>query len=277
MTEAIVLIVNADDFGLARGVNLGVAEACDRGILRSASLLAGGAFAEDAARVALERPALGVGIHLALTQVRPVLPPSKIPALMSGRDLFPAGPREIVARLIGGKIPQSEILAEFSAQMDKALDLGLRITHLDSHQHLHLLPKVRDAFMEIARKYKIAKMRLPRLGGPVRSYGEWLKAVAIAAHSRLYARTFDGMIYSGKFWGLAASGDMNRERLLSILRALGPGTHELMTHPAAFDQSMHDSWHWDYHWEDELSALTDPNVLALVKSRSITLANFIDL
>jgi len=277
MNDLTLLIVNADDFGLAAGVNQGVAEAFDRGIVRSASLLAGGGFAEDAARIARERPGLGVGVHLALTQVQPVLAAAKLSGLLAGGQLMPAGPRHLLPRLLTGKIQKAEIIGEYSAQVEKVMDLGVKITHLDSHQHLNLLPVVREAFVEVARKYSIRRMRMPRLAGPSRSGREWIKAMVIDAARIASPSTFVEMVHPRHFWGLACSGDLTRSRLLKIIAGLQPGTHELMTHPAAFDQSMREAYQWDYHWEDELAALCDPAVLELIKAKAVQLGNFSQL
>jgi hopanoid biosynthesis associated protein HpnK len=277
MNPPLLLIVNADDFGLAAGTNAGVAQAFDHGLVRSASLLAGAPAAAEAARLAAARPGLGVGVHLALTQVAPVLPAAQVPSLIGGGEHFLSGPRQFAQRLLAGRIVRGEILAEFVAQLERARDLGIRISHVDSHQHLHLLPVVRNAFVEAAQKFGIQKMRLPRLGGPARSLQEWLKALVIDACRRTGGSAFRGLSHPDKFWGLACSGDLTRARLLAILEALTPGAHELMTHPAAFDPAMHAQFVWGYRWEDELAALCDPAAAAAVERRGVRLGNFHDL
>lgn len=277
MSGPILLIVNADDFGLARGVNAGVAEAFDRGILRSASLLAGGEFAEEAASIARERPGLGAGVHLALTQVKPILTRREIPTLIDEHGEFPKSAAAFIWRMLAGSVETVQIEAEFAAQIGRALALGVEIDHLDGHQHLHMLPKVRRAFMDVARKFNIRRMRLPHSGGPSISSGERMKALAIESAGRLARGAFRGMTAPEHFHGLACSGDLSRERLLEILRSLGSGTHELMTHPAAGDPDLPKKFDWGYLWETELAALCDPEVLEAIRARGIRLGNFKDL
>jgi predicted glycoside hydrolase/deacetylase ChbG (UPF0249 family) len=216
-------------------------------------------------------------VHLALTQVRPVLPPERVPGLTAGGERFVSGPGALVARLTAGKIPQSEILAEWNAQIEKALAWGLPISHLDSHQHLHVLPLVRGVLRELAERHGIKKIRLPRLGGPSRSAGEWLKAVGIDAFSRAARPMLAGLAWPDRFWGLACSGDLNRENLMAILRELTAGSHELMCHPADSDLTMRQAYDWHYQWDAELAALCDPAVLARVKIMGLRLGNFHDL
>jgi predicted glycoside hydrolase/deacetylase ChbG (UPF0249 family) len=66
------LIVNADDFGLSEAVNRAVIQAHENGIVTSTSIMAGGEAFEHAAALAARCPTLGVGVHLTLTELRPV-------------------------------------------------------------------------------------------------------------------------------------------------------------------------------------------------------------
>ncbi len=274
MAKPIRLIVNADDFGLAPAVNQAIAGAFDNGILRSTSLLAGGAFAEDAAAVAASRPGLGVGVHLALTQVSPVLPPSRVTALTGEGGAFPDGPAEVMTRLFAGKQYREEVAAEFAAQIGKALDLGINITHIDGHQHLHVLPFIRDIVALLAQRFQIPAVRLPRMGGPRRTYGAWCKALAIDAVASRAKRIFSPLRMTDAFWGLACSGGLDRDRLIRILSALEPGTHEIMTHPGTDDAELERQFPWGYQWEAELAALGCVDSLETVRRREIRLVNY---
>ena len=64
------LIINADDFGLCKGVNSGIAEAHTKGILTSTTLMTNMPAAEEAVKIAKGLLTLGVGIHLNLTEGR---------------------------------------------------------------------------------------------------------------------------------------------------------------------------------------------------------------
>jgi len=72
------IIINADDFGRHVLINRAVETAVQEGMLRSATIMAGGAAFADAAELAVRTPALGVGIHLTLVDAAPVLPPEKL-------------------------------------------------------------------------------------------------------------------------------------------------------------------------------------------------------
>ncbi len=135
-----VLVVNADDFGRSRGINLGVARAHDHGIVTSASAMVRWPTAEEAAELARERPRLGVGLHVDLAE-------------WTYRD----GDWQVVYRRA---VEAAEVAAEFETQLARFEELfGRPPTHLDSHQHVHLEEPLRSVLLDAGR----------RLGVPVRA------------------------------------------------------------------------------------------------------------
>ena len=82
------LIVNADDFGRSQSINQAVIQAHRDGILTTASLMVGESACDEAIALARQNPRLGVGLHLALSHGRSVLPPEKIPGLVNVRGEF---------------------------------------------------------------------------------------------------------------------------------------------------------------------------------------------
>lgn len=128
------LIVNADDFGLSRGVNRGVIEAHECGIVTSASLMVRYPAAVEAAAYGREHPRLGIGLHVDL-----------------GEWVYRNGDWE--ARYV--VVPPDELVgvsAEVSRQLEtfRAL-MGSEPTHLDSHQHVHGEEPVRSVLVSVAR------------------------------------------------------------------------------------------------------------------------------
>src|SRR3989338_75698 len=85
------LVVNADDLGLSRAVNAGIAEAHRRGIVTSTSCLVVGPAWEEAVQVLRGLPALGVGVHLAWVEGRPVNDPARVPSLVDRNGRFLGG------------------------------------------------------------------------------------------------------------------------------------------------------------------------------------------
>lgn len=145
-----LLIVNADDFGASPGVNRGIAEAYEHGIVRSASLMVHGGAAAEAAAYARERPALSVGLHVDLGEWR----------LRDGRW------EEVYER-----VPPADgaaVAAELHRQLAAfRLLTGRDPTHVDSHQHVHRAEPAASACRELA-----AALGVPlRHAGPIRYCG----------------------------------------------------------------------------------------------------------
>ncbi|HXJ16101.1 MAG TPA: ChbG/HpnK family deacetylase, partial [Candidatus Polarisedimenticolia bacterium] len=155
------LIVNADDFGLTRGVNEGIVRASQEGILTSATLMANGPAFEDAVDRARQCPRLGVGCHLALVGGRVVAPREKIPSLADRDGRLPRSIGVLMAKLSTGLVRTKDIEAEFRAQIEKICRAGIEPTHLDTHKHSHAHPLVTSALGRVAREFGIARVRNP--------------------------------------------------------------------------------------------------------------------
>src|SRR5580704_10291713 len=106
------LILNADDFGLTRGVNEGIIRAHRDGILTSATLMATGSAFEDAVERARATPTLGVGCHLVLTGGVAIAPRKEIPSLVDAAGRLPRSLGSFVVRLSSGRIRAQEIEVE---------------------------------------------------------------------------------------------------------------------------------------------------------------------
>lgn len=86
------LIVNADDLGRTPGINAGIFEAHARGLVTSATLMVGFTPAKEATDAWARSPEIGIGLHVALTGGRPILPSEEVPSLVDGEGRFPAKP-----------------------------------------------------------------------------------------------------------------------------------------------------------------------------------------
>ncbi len=132
-----MLIVNADDFGRSHGINRGVALAHDQGIVTSASAMVHWPAGEEAAELARERPALGIGLHVDLEEW----------AYDDGEW------RVVYQRVAGG---EGAVAEEVEAQLTRFRMLfGREPTHLDSHQHVHREEPLRSVLVEAGHRLAI--------------------------------------------------------------------------------------------------------------------------
>lgn len=280
------LIVNADDFGLHSSVNEGIIIGHSKGIITSTSLLAGGGAFSEAVKLAGEHPGLGVGIHTTLVgSLPPVADPAEVPSLLTKDGLFPESHTEFMKRVYTGSVNFNEVYTELDRQFEKVMFAGLPITHVDGHQHMHVLPPVLNIIIALMKKYGLKKLRIPRekilftngVSGAGRFIGKsGLTAVADRARKETNRCYLASPRY---FWGMMNGGNLNEEALLGILKevACREGAHEIMTHPGTSNTVLGAIYPWGYHWEEELKAMQSPAIRDFLRSKHIQLINYQDL
>lgn len=236
------LVINADDFGLTPGVSRGIARAFDEGVLTSASLLTTGSGFETAVELARSRPGLGVGLHLNLTDGRPVLPPESVRSLVDEQGLF-VGYRAFTLRLLSGRVSKDELRAELAAQAGRLTEAGLTPTHVDGHRHVHLLPVLFDLVADAALRLGVRYLRCPAaLGDRARPAGiKAARALGLAGFGRLhYGRLVErGLATADCFLGALSkgTGDALADAVVR-LPELPCGLTEWMVHPGEVDADL---------------------------------------
>ena len=138
MADAKRLIVNADDFGLTNGVNRGIIEARENGVLTSASLMVRGAAAEEAAAYAQQHPEFSIGLHFDAAEWR-----------------YEGGEWALVYQVVDASDARA-VRDEFDRQLAAFTRVMRRTpTHLDSHQHMHLNEPARSVLVAAAAKMNV--------------------------------------------------------------------------------------------------------------------------
>jgi len=273
-----VLIVTADDLGLHEDINRGIYLAHTNGIVTSASAVACGEAFDDACAIVTKCPSLDLGVHLTLIEERPLSPPSQIRSLVTRDGRFLPSYRHFAARLLAGSISASEIRRELRAQIERVLTAGRRISHLDGHQHVHVLPTVWRVTMELAAEYGVRWVRKPYFASPLRSRRSIIDPVfrlglnAVAAIRILQAGRHPGGRVGTP--GLHLSGHLTQRDVCEIVSELPPGISELVTHPGIGTAALRRKYRWNYEWSTELEALTAPGLRAMMRERGVALTRF---
>lgn len=241
------LIVNADDFGLTPGVNRAICELNRAGLVTSATLMARGAAADEAIELARSQPSLAVGCHVVLADGEPMLPPEQIPSLVdphTGR--FYPTVSAFLKRLLTGRIDPAEIEAETGAQIAYLQGRGVRLTHVDSHKHLHMFRAALHPVLRAARRAGVAKVRNPF--EPLWSLGATPGAPALRrAQVRVLRRlepAFQRVVRGAGFattdgaLGVLATGTLDTGAISALTGNLPSGCWELVTHPGYNDADL---------------------------------------
>ncbi|MEO8099622.1 MAG: ChbG/HpnK family deacetylase [Acidobacteriota bacterium] len=254
------LIVNADDFGFTRDVNQGILQAHRDGILTATTLMATGDAFDDAVRLAKETPTLDIGCHLVLVGSAPF-------------PLTVAGLVQAVA------LRRIQIYDELSAQVRRILDAGLHPTHLDTHKHTHLLPPVLEAVARVAEEFRIPWVRRP-FDFPGQPGGVGWKNRLMSLRSNGFQRTLTRHSCRSTDWfaGFGITGAYDAAYLVNMIRALPEGSTEFMCHPGVFGAELQNApSRLKQSRQEELRALTAPEVRAAVSAAGVRLSRYSDL
>ncbi len=276
------LIVNADDFGLHSSINEGIIKGYREGFITSTSLMTSAPAWQQAAQLAKENPGLGIGVHLTLVgSVAPILHYSEVSSLVDDNGVFLPDYIAFAKRYYSGVIKQSQLEAELRAQIERALSLQLNLTHIDSHQHTHVLPGVNSLVRKLCCEYNIKRMRIPSegyffTGGFDAGLGRKIGRAGLSFCSQLAAigAEKDGILHPDHFFGMLAGGHLNEKLIANIIRALPEGTSEIMTHPGLDNAILGKTFTWQYHWREELEAYLSAANKELLAHNNIELIHF---
>jgi predicted glycoside hydrolase/deacetylase ChbG (UPF0249 family) len=275
------LVVNADDLGLHVDIDRGIERAHREGIVTSASLAAVGASFEHALEVCRRCPELDVGVHLALVGERPLSNPASLGDLVNGDGRFLEAHPALVARSLTLRLERSAVLRELEAQIEKVEHAGFRPSHLDGHQHVHLLPGIWPVVVELARRHGIRWVRVPSFA-PLGTRGAGARRLALRLGLNVLQRArragLDGLRSADSTPALAESG---RLTVQAIRRALGTvpagSVAELVTHPGVTTPALEARYDWGYDWSGETDALTAPDLRAAILDDGFELCHFTHL
>lgn len=241
------LIVNADDFGMAPGVNRAILELHAAEVLTSATLMARAAATEEAVEMALAMPTLGVGCHIVLVDGAPAADPHKISSIIdSGTGALYPSIGDFLKRLYSGRIRTSQIQAEAAAQIALLQSYGLRLTHVDTHKHMHMFPLVLRPVLRAARAAGIRAIRNPF--EPLWSINATLNAsegrrAEVLLLRRLESRfrrvvAQEGFVTTEGSIGVLATGTLDLSVMHSLISAMPEGTFEFVSHPGYRDETL---------------------------------------
>jgi chitin disaccharide deacetylase len=277
------IIVNADDFGVDLATTRGIVSAYRNGIVSSTSLMVTMPAVEDAVTTAqsMEMP---VGLHLALTQGRAIAG-YRVDRLVDESGVFKLRAKDLI-RLRAKDIPLIEqVRIEIRAQLTRAREFGLSLTHVDSHQHVHMNPVIFTIVEQEASTFGIPSIRFSRepfrflwCSGPYlevirrNNLSKWLVTRACARRIKPHLERSD--LFFGNFY----SGVVTKSVLLNVLRMIpADKSVELCIHPGLPDRPAlrparnFAGFSTSIYRRLEHDALVDPEVIDLVRKRGLTL------
>ena len=287
------LIINADDFGLTERINDAIVECHRTGIVTSTTLMANGPAFDHATEQARTEQKLGVGIHLNLSEGTPISDPSQLCPLINERGMFHLSPIQMLRKLVVKGIRLGKVEMELRAQIEKVLNAGITVTHLDGHKHFHFIPQFFQIALRLAREYKIPAIRCARektthvfgLAGRnwhssptiLKQYftGKALSILARCMKERLESVGLKAPDY---IIGIASTGFLDSQHLRNLIARLPDGTSELVCHPGYVDKQLMESpTRLHQQREVEVTALVSPEAKEWLDRRGVQLINYANL
>lgn len=249
-----LLIVNADDFGLSKGQNYGIIEACKNGLVTSTTALVNGTAIAHAVELSRCVPELAIGMHFVLTLGEPV---SAMPGLTREGRLG----KWIWQMAEEGNLPLDEIAYELECQYGRFVELfGCEPTHIDSHHHVHMIAQIYPIVAAFVARKGIA-LRIDR------------RQVALSALGQDMVRSSEG--FASDFYGEAVSAALFLQILDASIQR-DEKSLEVMCHPAFVDNTIMGSAYC-YPRLSELDVLTSESLKHAIAGRGYRLGTWCDL
>ena len=232
MEAAKKLILNADDYGACEAVNSAIEELALADLLGGVSVLANGVKWEAAVTFLRAQPQVSAGVHLNLIEGQPLAEATKVRILL-GKDGQLAGRNAVMLRWLLHPLAVARAAEiEWRAQIERLLQGGIRLSHADSHQHLHAFPPAFRLTVKLCREYQIPALRLPRERNQLKKR----QLAALALNANLYFAQphlqRSSLRYNDHFLGFKRAGEYGLAEWLVDLETLQVGVTEVALHPS---------------------------------------------
>ncbi len=270
-----LLIIHADDVGMSHNVNLATMEALKHGMVTSASIMVPCPWLLEIATYAKANPQVDFGLHLTLTSEwknyrwRTVAPHNQVKGLLDAEGYMWRSERDTAKNAT----PQ-EVEIELRAQIERAIALGIKPTHLDTHMGtLYTRKDFFDVYTKLGKEYGIPVMAM-RATPEAIAYGK--ATGSPIGEAALKAIEGDGFVLLDYLvTGVAGKNFADRKpAYINLLKNLKPGVTMLIVHLGLDDPELKAiTGAWEYRWAD-FQTFKDPEIAALIKEQGIKLTTW---
>jgi predicted glycoside hydrolase/deacetylase ChbG (UPF0249 family) len=284
--DEVLLIINADDYGLCHSVNQSVQQLLAAGAVSSATLMTPCAWAREAALWSASNKHLDVGVHFTFTSEwepykwGPVTTSGNVSSLVTEEGYFPAGTKAFEETADAG-----QVRLELISQLERALSFGMTPTHADNHMGSlyglatgrHFLAEVLEVCAEYGLPFRLPRYVTPEQGGIAPpEMEEQAKAIAALADAKGVV-ILDYLVGLPFHKGEEETYDSFKADMKHLLASLKPGVTELIIHPSLAAEEL-DAFHAQPEKRVmEHHLFLDEDMTAYMKERGITLIRWREL
>jgi len=274
-----VIILHADDAGMSEGANIATSYYLENNYIQSAAIMAPCPAADEFIQWAMEHPDADVGMHLTHTSEwkhyrwGPVSDPAEVPGLIDPEGmLWPE-----VFNVVMSASPD-EVEKEIRAQIDKALAMGYKPNHIDTHMGtLYGHPDYTERFLKVAEEYGIPANAIdlsdPEVVDKFKKQGYPINDKAVALMENYSLPKLDNFTSAPN----AKSYEEKIENFKGLIRSLPAGLTEIIFHPSVDSEELRgitNSWQQRV-WEAKMFA--DPDLIRFFEEEEIIFTNWIEI
>mgnify|MGYP001226184776 FL=1 len=289
------LIISCDDLGISKETNLGIRECLDKGVATSSSIIANGEFYDHALEnVINQTPNNFYGLHLNLTEGK-ALNKNSTNILSDNNNEFKISASKyfLLNFYRSNKNLENAVYEELKVQITKVLNDGIKLSHFDSHEHIHHSPWLFKIITVLGKEFKINKIRFVNEKIILKTYFKdmFYKLMSLNYLKHLIinicnTKVKNSLISPDYFFGILNSGKLQQDEFFLYLEKIGLNKIiELCVHPAnkIMDkiqfkrESIHKNFYSSKNRINEKFFLLSDEFSNFLKQKNIRLINFSDL
>jgi predicted glycoside hydrolase/deacetylase ChbG (UPF0249 family) len=272
------VIINADDFGITKGVNKAIFELVDAGVVTSTSVMSNMPYFEDIIKL---KNTIGIGVHLNLTTGKPLNNVKMVSSLVSENGEF-FELSTLLKRIWHGQISKKAVEFELNAQIQQLFDLGIHPDHIDSHESILKYPFIIRIVKEIAKTYDIFAVRtfIPRKFDYRRLLSPKKMLISLyLSYQRVLWKKYGFSVGDKKDSLLEVGLNYNRaiDKLKNVFNNLPDGVLEFTVHPGYCNEDNRPLGGYIQEREVEMQALLSDEFKDIVSSSEAELISFKDI